>query len=57
LEEAERTAMRFLKTILYLAVVGILIYFGYQKIIKPFIGAGKGTVTNFYFGNATVPKN
>jgi hypothetical protein len=49
--------MRFLKTVFYLAAVGVLIYLGYQKIIKPFVGAGKCTVTNFYFGNATVPKN
>ena len=57
LEDRERTIMRFLKAVLYLAVIGGLIYLGYHKIIKPFIGAGKCTVTNFYFGNATIPKN
>jgi hypothetical protein len=43
------------KKILYIIVIAAVLYFAYVRIVRPFITSGKGTVTNFYFGNASVP--
>jgi hypothetical protein len=43
------------KKVLYLIIIAAALYFVYVRIVKPFITAGKGTVTNLYFGNASIP--
>jgi hypothetical protein len=46
-----------MKKIIFLALVGLAIYFAYAKIIKPFIEADKGKTSNLFFGNITLPKH
>jgi hypothetical protein len=44
-----------MKKVLYFIIIVAALYYAYVRIIKPFITTGKGTVTNLYFGNASVP--
>jgi hypothetical protein len=44
-----------MKKALYFIIIAAVLYYAYVRIVKPFIATGKGTVTNLYFGNASVP--